>query len=326
MRSNKYFFRFFVSQPNFFNGFSKINYYLQKLKSLLQTIKFFYATIFFKKLIYLFFSRFYQCLKQHINYKNYEFSLLTNDEKNNLFELIDLNSNTINKICIDDPICIYYDFNINDIPSDIDEIEITSNIDDLKLPPDINKIFDSDVVKTANINPKKRKEPSSVAESSSVNKEPKLSSSLEHKKTHSDELPFKCDCGKNFKTLIELNTHKKERPFNCDICRHCSKTSSDLSKHKKRHYDEQPYKCDKCEYSSKTSSDLNMHMKKHSDERAYKCDICGNSFKFPSNLNEHMKKIHKKTDGKRKSKKKSRKSKKKSRKSKKKSRKSKRRL
>ena len=52
---------------------------------------------------------------KHINYKNYEFSLLTNDEKNNLFELIDLNSNTINKICIDDPICIYYDFNINDI-------------------------------------------------------------------------------------------------------------------------------------------------------------------------------------------------------------------
>ena len=52
---------------------------------------------------------------KHINYKNYVFNLLSNEEKTNLFELIDFNSNTINKICIDDPICIYYDFNINDI-------------------------------------------------------------------------------------------------------------------------------------------------------------------------------------------------------------------
>jgi DNA-directed RNA polymerase subunit H (RpoH/RPB5) len=52
---------------------------------------------------------------KHINYNNYTFSILSDEEKKNLFELIDYDVNSINKICIDDPICIYYDFNVNDI-------------------------------------------------------------------------------------------------------------------------------------------------------------------------------------------------------------------
>ena len=52
---------------------------------------------------------------KHINYQNYSFALLPEDEKNNLFNLIDYNHNSINKIFIDDPICIYYDFQVNDI-------------------------------------------------------------------------------------------------------------------------------------------------------------------------------------------------------------------
>ena len=52
---------------------------------------------------------------KHINYQDYSFVLLPEDEKNNLFNLIDYNHNSINKIFIDDPICIYYDFQVNDI-------------------------------------------------------------------------------------------------------------------------------------------------------------------------------------------------------------------
>ena len=54
-------------------------------------------------------------ITKHVNYQNYTFTLLSDEEKNTLFDFIDLDYKKINKICLDDPICIYYDFNIGDI-------------------------------------------------------------------------------------------------------------------------------------------------------------------------------------------------------------------
>jgi DNA-directed RNA polymerase subunit H (RpoH/RPB5) len=54
-------------------------------------------------------------ITKHINYQNYTFTLLSDEEKNLLFNFIDLEYKKLNKICLDDPICIYYDFNAGDI-------------------------------------------------------------------------------------------------------------------------------------------------------------------------------------------------------------------
>ena len=54
-------------------------------------------------------------ITKHINYQNYTFTLLPDEEKILLFNFIDLEYKKLNKICLDDPICIYYDFNAGDI-------------------------------------------------------------------------------------------------------------------------------------------------------------------------------------------------------------------
>jgi DNA-directed RNA polymerase subunit H (RpoH/RPB5) len=54
-------------------------------------------------------------LTKHTNYINLNISKLNDDEKKNLFNLIDYDESFLNNICIDDPICIWNDFNIGDI-------------------------------------------------------------------------------------------------------------------------------------------------------------------------------------------------------------------
>ena len=86
---------------------------------------------------------------------------------------------------------------------------------------------------------------------------------------HAEEKPFKCDCGKGYKSQKALETHKKgcashEKP-QCDICQMTFERQTNLNEHK--NYE-------------------------HNEKMKQKCHICKKAFSSNSNLKRHNAKFH----------------------------------
>ncbi|KAK7026098.1 hypothetical protein SK128_015034 [Halocaridina rubra] len=84
------------------------------------------------------------------------------------------------------------------------------------------------------------------------------------KKTHLTGLYDCQQCGKNYKTLSNLNvhirTHTGERPYYCDYCGKGFKQLPHLKSHVRIHTGETPYLCRVCDKAFNQSSKLKYHM------------------------------------------------------------------
>jgi len=113
-----------------------------------------------------------------------------------------------------------------------------------------------------------------------------------HKRTHTDEKPYKCDqCDYKCTTSGSLTSHKRthtgEKPYKCDQCDYKCTTSGYLTTHKRTHTGEKPYACDQCDKSFSDGSAYTTHKRTHTGEKPYACDQCGESFSQSGNLTTH---------------------------------------
>uniref|UniRef100_A0A8C6H7S4 Zinc finger protein 329 n=1 Tax=Mus spicilegus TaxID=10103 RepID=A0A8C6H7S4_MUSSI len=97
-----------------------------------------------------------------------------------------------------------------------------------------------------------------------------LSSSLNEKRSHSAEKPYKCaECGKCFKRnsslVLHHRTHTGEKPYTCNDCGKSFSKNYNLIVHRRIHTGEKPYKCSKCGKAFSDGSALTQHQRIHTD-------------------------------------------------------------
>ena len=118
-------------------------------------------------------------------------------------------------------------------------------------------------------------------------------------KRHNDrgdcEKPFKCDdCGKHFKSELEVTNHKDNCPsitHQCVVCKKHYKTKYQLKCHQVLHADARAFGCDTCGKKFNTVSNLNVHKRIHTGEKNFSCDLCGEKFITSGALLKH-KQLH----------------------------------
>ncbi|CAH0394902.1 unnamed protein product [Bemisia tabaci] len=121
----------------------------------------------------------------------------------------------------------------------------------------------------------------------------------EHKVSHSDVTPFKCElCGGSFKSKKRLSFHKRmthsnERPFKCPYCDQFFKTRALVKSHLKySHSNRKPFKCLRCPAAFKQRSDLTVHHRTHSGTKPFKCKHCDYAACQSGNLTKHIMRNH----------------------------------
>ena len=153
-----------------------------------------------------------------------------------------------------------------------------------------------------------------------VGKAGENSGSNDHEKMDKGDIHSFKECGKECKTVQQLNDHDSQEhgeTFKCGFCENtfkdkgawcshviiahtkqryscnsCSKQFSSkqkLSIHKNIHLGLKPFQCDKCESSFRNSGSLSKHKRKHISPEVT-CPVCEKGVYKEANLKSHMKK------------------------------------
>lgn len=116
----------------------------------------------------------------------------------------------------------------------------------------------------------------------------------EHVKRSHEFVPEICDfCGKEFKSIYNLNVHRTEvhmghevPRMQCNICGTWLREKY-LKKHLKRHNAEVET-CTVCGKTLQNKNSLGNHMRNVHGNRMHQCAVCGKTFSKPLSLREHM--------------------------------------
>lgn len=124
----------------------------------------------------------------------------------------------------------------------------------------------------------------------------RLSTLIDHRRTHSDERPHGCDaCQKTFKSRPLLRSHKimhREKKYSCDRCSIKFREIKSWSNHQRTDGNETDlFKCKYCDKRTAFQCVHKEHMKTHLSEKRFSCTVCEKLFSSNSLRNKHSR-IH----------------------------------
>ncbi|XP_055592553.1 zinc finger protein 436-like [Uranotaenia lowii] len=105
------------------------------------------------------------------------------------------------------------------------------------------------------------------------------------------------ECGKSFAQLGELTLHRRthtdERPFKCTVCGKSFKTASLRTAHMDSHIDGKTFECHFCGKLLQSRVCYRNHIKRHLEEKKHECSVCSKMFYTKYNVKIHKEKVHK---------------------------------
>ncbi|XP_037772758.1 uncharacterized protein LOC119568364 [Penaeus monodon] len=114
----------------------------------------------------------------------------------------------------------------------------------------------------------------------SIKNEVKLRSG--QKVYNEEEQVFRC---RKKHEIIKING---KRWYPCNICNHKFSSSSDLTRHMRKHTGERPFKCSVCSKSFRQREALKRHIEVHNGNKPYACKLCDSRFTQKVHLENHQ--------------------------------------
>ena len=133
-----------------------------------------------------------------------------------------------------------------------------------------------------------------------------------HKRTHTGEKLFSCECGKSYTFAHRLRSHRKsgkcsDKPaeisdtepaaIKCSNRKKICKSKSLLKAHEKRHEKKveisETFQCRFCSKNFRSKDGVDKHAKTaHKGNKMYQCDLCNETFKLGAHVANHKKRFH----------------------------------
>ncbi|XP_042892087.1 zinc finger protein 12-like [Penaeus japonicus] len=112
-----------------------------------------------------------------------------------------------------------------------------------------------------------------------------------HKRTHTMEKPYVCECPKAFPhrgcLVRHMRVHTQEKPFSCELCGKAFLRKNRLVHHVRTHTGEKPYNCNECGKKFPHKGKLVEHLRIHTGEKPFIGEFCSNAFSKKNYLMGH---------------------------------------
>ena len=133
-----------------------------------------------------------------------------------------------------------------------------------------------------------------------------------HKRTHTGEKLFSCECGKSYTFAHRLRSHRESGkcskgkaeisdtepaaikcPARKKICKSNSLLKIDKKRHEKKVENSETFQCRFCSKDFPSKDSMDKHEKKaHKGNKRYQCDLCSKTFKLGAHVAKHKKSVH----------------------------------
>ncbi len=134
-----------------------------------------------------------------------------------------------------------------------------------------------------------------------------------HKRTHSGEKPYSCECGKRYTFAHRLKSHREggkcqtelakrsdggapvyECPSYSEMCESDAMLKTHQKRHEKKVTNSTRVQCQFCNMKFKTKRHVATHERIHTVDRPYQCDLCGKTFKQSGHVETRKQFVHSK--------------------------------
>lgn len=99
---------------------------------------------------------------------------------------------------------------------------------------------------------------------------------------HNEEEVIRC---RKKHEIVRING---KRWYPCNVCKHKFSSSSDLTRHMRKHTGERPFQCSLCSKSFRQREALKRHIEVHNGNKPYACKLCDSKFTQKVHLENHQ--------------------------------------